>query len=335
MASFVGIDLGTTNSVVARRERVRPAGGDRQPRGGEHHAVGDLLRHRPAGGRPGGQGVGPAGRRRDRQLLQAAHGQPALPAPLPRQDYDATDLSAIVLEAAQGRRRGGDRRARSTGPSSPCRPTSATPSARRRIDAGRRRRARGAPDHQRADRRGARLRPEQDGRRRRDGPDLRPRRRHVRRDRRPDRRPRRSPCWPPPATTTSAARTGTTGSPRSWPSGSRRDRLRPARRPRRSQRGPRPQRAGQVGALGTRRRPASRFSSAPSGGPSRSDPRRVRGDDLPPDGPDPKAHRGGAGRGRPVLAAARRRPAGRRLDPDADGPLVRHQDGRQGRPGPG
>ena len=30
----------------------------------------------------------------------------------------------------------------------------------------------------------------------------------------------------------------------------------------------------------------------------RADPRRVRGDDLPPDGPDPAADRGGARRGR-------------------------------------
>ena len=54
----------------------------------------------------------------------------------------------------------------------------------------------------------------------RNRPDLRPGRRHLRRDRRPDRRPRTSPCWPPPATMTWAARTGTTGSPRSWPNSS-------------------------------------------------------------------------------------------------------------------
>ena len=60
------------------------------------------------------------------------------------------------------------------------------------------------------------------------------------------------------------------------------------------------------------------------------------GDDLPPDGPDPAPDRGGA-RGGQARRGGRLdgRPARRRLDADADGPVVRHADGRAGRRGPG
>ena len=95
--------------------------------------------------------------------------------------------------------------------------------------------------------------------------------------------------------------------------------FRPARRPRRAQRGPGPQRTGQVGAL--------RADVDPGHAPARhrpthvrADPGRVRGDDVPAHGADPSPDRGGAGRGETGLAAARRRAPGRRLDADADGP---------------
>ena len=61
MATFVGIDLGTTNSVVAYRNAYGRPEVIAEPRRAEYHAFGDLLRLRPAGGRPGGQGVGAAG----------------------------------------------------------------------------------------------------------------------------------------------------------------------------------------------------------------------------------------------------------------------------------
>ena len=200
-------------------QRVRPARGDRQPRGAEHHAVGGLLRLRSARGRPGGEGVGPAGQRRDRQLLQAPHGQPALSAPSStarriRPPTSRPWSCARLKEDAEARL--GDRvdRAVITVPA-----YFADAQRKATIEAGKAAGLRGAADHQRADGRGPGLRPAEDGRRR-DGADLRPGRRHLRRHRRPDhaRRDRRSSR--PPATTTWAARTGTTGSPRSSPSSS-------------------------------------------------------------------------------------------------------------------
>ena len=67
----------------------------------------------------------------------------------------------------------------------------------------------------------------------------------------------------------------------------------------------------------------------------RAGPARVRGDDLPAHGPHPAADRGGPGRGRADLAEARRRAPGRRVDADADGPVVCLADGRASRRGPG
>ena len=116
MPTFVGIDLGTTNSVVAHRNAYGRPEVIANREGQNITPSVDLLRHRAARGRPGGQGVGAAGQRGDRQLLQAPHGAAALPAPVPRQDYSATDLSALVLEAAQGRRRGGARASPSIAP---------------------------------------------------------------------------------------------------------------------------------------------------------------------------------------------------------------------------
>ncbi len=61
----------------------------------------------------------------------------------------------------------------------------------------------------------------------------------------------------------------------------------------------------------------------------RAQPRRIRGDDLSPDGPYSPADRGGSGRGHPRLASTRRRALGRRLDTNADGVQLRLADGGQ------
>ena len=103
---------------------------------------------------------------------------------------------------------------------------------------------------------------------------------------------------------------------------------RPARRPRRAQRGAGPERAGQVDALRTvldADHPPARHRAAEL----RADPGRVREHDLPPARPDPVADRRGARpRRRSSWRGADRRPARRRLDADADGPVVRDPDVR-------
>ena len=99
-------------------------------------------------------------------------------------DYDATELSAMVLrrlkEDAEARARRAGRAGRDHRPRLLRRPPAQGDHRGRSA-----RRAGGRPDHQRADRRGAGLRAAAGG----PGgnrPDLRPRRRDLRRDRRPD-----------------------------------------------------------------------------------------------------------------------------------------------------
>src|SRR5271165_2841408 len=103
MSTFVGIDLGTTNSVVAHRNRYgRPEViTNREGQNITPSVV--YFGTPPPRGRPGGQGVGPAGRLGDRQLLQALHGLSALPAPVPRQDLLGDRALGTCAEAAQGR----------------------------------------------------------------------------------------------------------------------------------------------------------------------------------------------------------------------------------------
>ena len=99
MSTFVGIDLGTTNSVVAYRNRYgRPEvianreGQNITPSviyfGTEPPAVGQEAKEWAR-----------LGRRRDRQLLQAAHGQSrCISFSFTVKTYSATDLSALVLQ---------------------------------------------------------------------------------------------------------------------------------------------------------------------------------------------------------------------------------------------
>ena len=76
MSKVIGIDLGTTNSVVAVMEGWG-AGGHRQPGRRPHHAVGrGLLEGRPSG-RPGRQAAGRHQPREHRVLDQALHGPQA------------------------------------------------------------------------------------------------------------------------------------------------------------------------------------------------------------------------------------------------------------------
>ena len=164
MATFVGIDLGTTNSVVAYRNAYgRPEViANREGQNITPSVV--YFGTDPPGGRAGGEGVGAAGQRGDRQLLQAAHGQPALSAPVPRPRLHADRPLGAGLEAAQGGRRGEAGRGRRPGRhhrAGLLRRRPAQGDDRRR----QRRRARGPADHQRADRRGAGLRAAEDRRR--------------------------------------------------------------------------------------------------------------------------------------------------------------------------
>ena len=130
-----GSTWGPPNSVVACRNaygrpEVIP---NREGQGG--HAVGPLLRDRPARRRAGGQGVRPARRRQGGQLLQAPHGQPPVPAPIrgPRLHrhrplgHRAEELEGLgrgAVEPARGPRR--HYRPRPTSPT----PSGAPPSRR-------------------------------------------------------------------------------------------------------------------------------------------------------------------------------------------------------------
>ena len=87
------------------------------------------------------------------------------------------------------------------------------------------------------------------------------------------------------------------------------------------ERGPGPQRAGQVDALRTRLG-ADHAPARHRAADLRARPAGVRGDDLPAHGADATPDRGGTRRGGPDLAQARRSPAGRRVHADADGPVV-------------
>ena len=202
MGKIIGIDLGTTNSVVAvmeggeptviaiaeggrtdpvrrrlhqdRRAPGRPAGqapGGHQP--GQHRLLDQAL-HGPSLGRPGGQAQqgprpvhGREGRQERRRRRQAGR----------RQGLHAARDQRDDPAEAQDRRRGLPRREGHRGGHH-------RPGLLRRHaapgDQGRRpdRRPRRQADHQRADRVGAGLRPRQEGRR--EDRRLRPRRRHVR-----------------------------------------------------------------------------------------------------------------------------------------------------------
>ena len=201
MGKIIGIDLGTTNSVVAVMEGGEPTVIP-SLRGQSHRPVGRrLLEDRRARRRPAGQAPGRHQPDQHRLLDQALHGPPlgrsrgpALEVPRPvhgregpevrrhqgrrrRQGlHPARDLGDGPPEA-QGRRRGVPRREGHRGGHH-------RPGVLRRHaapgDQGRRahRGPRGQADHQRAHGVGARLRPRQEARR--EDRRLRPRRRHVR-----------------------------------------------------------------------------------------------------------------------------------------------------------
>ena len=235
VSKILGIDLGTTNSCVAGRRGDRAAGA-RQPRGQPHHAVDRRLhRGRRPPGRPDRQAPGdhqPAehGLRRqapDRPQVRRSGRSRAPASVLPytlvdgrqrrRQgrrsataQYSPEEISAFDPARDQGVRRGGPGRADHRGGhhrAGLLQRLAAPGHQGRRQD----RRPRGAAHHQRAHRRGARLRP-RPRRADQDHRGLRPRRRHLRHlDPRALARGS-SRCAPPPATPTSAARTSTSGS---------------------------------------------------------------------------------------------------------------------------
>ena len=135
-------------------------------------------------------------------------------------------------------------------------------------DAGKIAGPRGAADHQRADRRGARLRPRQEGPG--DGARLRPRRRHLRRLPARRRRRRGRGAAPRTATATSAATTSTSGSSTTSPTSSATTRASTCATTRRR-------------CSASTRRPSARRSSSP-----RPRPRRSTCPSSPPTRPGPK-----------------------------------------------
>ena len=153
----IGIDLGTTFSVVARHRRPRPADHRGQRRGGPAHAQRRAVRRRGRGGGQGGaEGPGHRGRPRGR-VLETRRRIPRLPQGARRQAVSARgDRGLDPQQAPHGRRRadradrqGGDHRAGLLRRGPP------QGHAGRRLHG----RLRGAGHHQRADgrRRGLRL----------------------------------------------------------------------------------------------------------------------------------------------------------------------------------
>ena len=115
----------------------------------------------------------------------------------------------------------------------------------------------------------------------------------------------------------------------------RRHRHRPARRPasrstRCSSAASRPSGPSRSGP-----RPGSRSSSAPSGGRYELTRAEFEGMTFPLMDRTRRLTEEALDEARLVVGRAQRRPARRRLDPDADGPVVRHADGRRSRRGPG
>ena len=179
MPKAVGIDLGTTNSVVTVLEAGEPVVIP-NAEGGAHHPVGRrLLQERRGARRRGGQAPGHHQPRPHHPLGQAPHGHRAGPIDIDGKKYTAQEISRPHPAEAEARRRGLPRRHRHPGRHHRARLLRRRP-AHRHQGGGPDRRPRGAAHHQRAHRRRAGLRPRQGGRRP-DDPRVRPRRRHLRR----------------------------------------------------------------------------------------------------------------------------------------------------------
>ena len=188
MARAVGIDLGTTNSVVAVLEAGEPAVVPNAEGSRTTPSVVGLLEEQRDPGRRGRQAAGHHEPRPHDPVGQAPHGRQGLVGRRRRQGVDRAGGQRADPAEAQARRRGLPRRHRHAG-------------GRHRAGLLRRRAApghqgsrpdrgpRGAAHHQRADRGRARLRARQAGHRA-DRARVRPRRRHVRRLAHGDRRRR-------------------------------------------------------------------------------------------------------------------------------------------------
>ena len=218
MSKAVGIDLGTTNSVVAVLEAGEPAvipnaeGTRTTPSVVAFSKTGEVL-------------VGEVAKRQaitnpDRTIRSVKrHMGTNWTIDIDGKAYNAQEISRPHPAEAEARRRGVPRRDGHPGRHHRARVLRRRPAPGHQ--GGRRDRGpRGAAHHQRADRGRARVRARQ-GRQRPDDPRLRPRRRHVRRVGARDRRRRVRGQVDRRATRTSAATTGTSASSTGWSPSSR------------------------------------------------------------------------------------------------------------------
>ena len=248
MPKAVGIDLGTTNSVVSVLEAGEPVVIP-NAEGVAHHPVGRrLLQDRRGARRRGRQAPGDHQPRSHDPLGQAPHGHELDDRHRRQEVHAAGDLAPA---SCMKLKRDAEAYLGDTVTQAVITVPAYFDDAQRTAtkEAGPDRRPRGAAHHQRADRGRARLRPRQ-GARGRDDPRVRPRRRHVRRvgprDRRrrvrgevhprrhPPRRRRLGPAGHRLAgRSSSRTRTASTSPPTRWPCSASR---RPPRRPRSSSR---------------------------------------------------------------------------------------------------
>ncbi len=179
MAKAVGIDLGTTNSVVSVLEAGEPAVIPNAEGGRTTPSVVGVLQVRRGAGRRGRQAPGDHQPGPDHPLGEAAHGHRRGRSTSTARSYTAQEISARILRQAEAGRRGLPGRHRHPGGDHRAGLLRRRPAHRHqggRPD----RRPRGAADHQRADGGRPGLRARQGGQ----GPDrprLRPRRRDLRR----------------------------------------------------------------------------------------------------------------------------------------------------------